>query len=215
MPGVSVDVSKMKMADLKKELTARGLETDGKKSELIERLEEALAGENEEVDEATEKALLEGKSTPAKQKPNTAAATEEKTPQEKRAERFGVPLTASAAKAARAARFGIVDPEVAKAARAARFGISKASPKGAVGKKIVADIDTLKSRAERFGEVSSKDLKKAAMLEKKKEIIAMNKARAAAEAAAAAARPKTAKTPIIIGEDAAQKIARAERFAAK
>jgi len=214
MPGVSIDVSKMKMADLKKELTARGLSTDGKKNELQERLEEALAGETEEVDEATEQALLEGKATPAKKAPDAAAA-QEKTPQEKRAERFGVPLTGSAQKAARAARFGIVDPEVAKAARAARFGISKASPKGSVGKgqKITADIETLKSRAERFGEVSSKDLKKAAMLEKKKEIIAMNKARAAAEAAAAAARVKSAKTPIIIGEDAAAKMKRAERFA--
>jgi len=213
MPGVSIDVSKMKMADLKKELTARGLSTDGKKNELQERLEEALAGETEEVDEATEQALLEGKATPAKKAPDAAA--QEKTPQEKRAERFGVPLTGSAQKAARAARFGIVDPEVAKAARAARFGISKASPKGSVGKgqKITADIETLKSRAERFGEVSSKDLKKAAMLEKKKEIIAMNKARAAAEAAAAAARVKSAKVPIIIGEDAAAKMKRAERFA--
>jgi len=212
MPGVSVDVSKMKMADLKKELSARSLSVDGKKNELQARLEEALAEENVEVDEATENALLEGKpTTPAAKKAKVDAGTGEKTPQEKRAERFGVPLTGSAQKAARAARFGIVDPDVAKAARAARFGITEKS--NAKPQAIKADLETLKSRAERFGEVSAMALKKATILEKKKEIIAQNKARAAAQAASA--KPKTPKVPIIASAEQATKIARAERFAAK
>merc|ERR1712212_709582 len=38
------DVSKLKVAELKKELKALGLSVDGKKNELQERLEEAIAG---------------------------------------------------------------------------------------------------------------------------------------------------------------------------
>merc|ERR1712106_834308 len=45
MSDVSVDLSKMKVADLKKELKARGLSADGKKNELQERLAEALAAD--------------------------------------------------------------------------------------------------------------------------------------------------------------------------
>jgi len=205
MPGVSIDVTSMKAADLKKELKARGLKVTGNKDELQERLMEALEAA-EDVDDETEASLLEGGSTPGKKTPNKrvsissaapqvkifkrdeaapAATDEEKTPQEKRAERFGMPISSEAKKAARAARFGIVDPAEAKAARAARFGIvSKAEKKAeeeekkaaraakfGTGKKVLtpADIEQLKARAARFGEVSSKTLKKASLLEKKKE----------------------------------------------
>jgi len=202
MPGVSIDVASMKAADLKKELKARGLKVTGNKDELQERLMEALEAA-EDVDDETEASLLED-GTPVKKTPNKrvsissaapqvkifkkdedATEDEEKTPQEKRAERFGMPMSAEAKKAARAARFGIVDPAEAKAARAARFGIVGKAEKKAeeeekkaaraakfgTGKKVLtpADIEQLKARAARFGEISSKTLKKASLLEKKKE----------------------------------------------
>merc|ERR1711874_605382 len=164
----------------------RGLKVTGNKDELQERLMEALEAA-EDVDDETEASLLEG-GTPGKKTPNKrvsissaapqvkifkrdeaapAATDEEKTPQEKRAERFGMPMSTEAKKAARAARFGIVgkaekkaEEEEKKAARAAKFG---------TGKKVLtpADIEQLKARAARFGEVSSKTLKKASLLEKK------------------------------------------------
>merc|ERR1712179_378283 len=127
----SVDLAKMKGAELKK----RGLPVDGKKNELVERLEAALAadgsfvgeptgdddadedellegedGETEEVDETAEQKLL-GQKRPAAApvdvisqnkkvcklskpaEPEPVEKTEEKTPQEKRAERFGIPAS--------------------------------------------------------------------------------------------------------------------------
>jgi len=228
MPGVSLDVSSMKAADLKKELKARGLSVDGKKNELQERLQEALAAAEEDVDEETEKSLLEGKGTPKKtpnkrvsissaapevkifKRDSDAAATdEEKTPQEKRAERFGIAsLSADAKKAARAARFGIVDPAEKKAARAARFGIvdeaekkaARAAKFGTGPKKVTPeDIEQLKARAARFGEISSKTLKKASLLEKKKERAERFKSggAAATEKTEAATTPKVSTHPPI------------------
>jgi len=208
MPGVSLDVSSMKAADLKKELKARGLSVDGKKNELQERLLEALEAAEDDVDEETEKSLLEGGS-PAKKGTKrvsissaapqvkvfkrdgdeAAPSDAEKTPQEKRAERFGITAVSSdAAKAARAARFGIVDPVAKKAERAARFGIvdsgsaekkaaraarfgttKSSEPNVTINEHKKVDIEQLKARAARFGEISSKTLKKASLLEKKQE----------------------------------------------
>ncbi len=39
-----LDIPAMKVADLKKELLARGLDTSGKKAELVTRLEAAVQG---------------------------------------------------------------------------------------------------------------------------------------------------------------------------
>lgn len=41
----SIDPSKLKVAELKKELEKRGLDSSGKKAELVSRLEDALSGE--------------------------------------------------------------------------------------------------------------------------------------------------------------------------
>merc|ERR1711874_898248 len=202
MADVSVDLTKMKVADLKNELKQRGLPVDGKKNELVERLEAALAadgsfvgeptgdddadedelleGETEEVDETAEQKLLGQKrpaaapvdvispnkkvcklSKPAEPEP-VEKPEEEKTPQEKRAERFGIPASDTAKKSARAERFGIPE-KVQKAA-----GGNKRAPKLDMTTGST-DITKLKARAERFGEVSSKTLKKVSELEKKKE----------------------------------------------
>merc|ERR1712135_271487 len=52
-----MDVSKLKVADLKKELKARGLNTSGTKNELIERLQESSQDESADVLD-TEEAIL-------------------------------------------------------------------------------------------------------------------------------------------------------------
>lgn len=83
--------------------------------------------------------------------------TEEKTSYEKRAERFGIPMTDEAKKLARAARFGELTNGSAK-------GSAKLSTVTAP-----VDVDKLKARAERFGEVTSKSLTKVDELEKKKQ----------------------------------------------
>jgi len=44
-----MDVSKLKVADLKKELKARGLNTSGTKNELVERLQESSHDESADV----------------------------------------------------------------------------------------------------------------------------------------------------------------------
>merc|ERR1712212_218509 len=121
------DVSKLKVADLKKELKALGLSVDGKKNELQERLEEAIKGgadtsmvedvdvevdADEEVDaDKEEEQPEEGENdaeseeqTSTKHAPITFAAeteTQVKTAKE---------LSDGAKIAARVARFGLVEP---------------------------------------------------------------------------------------------------------
>jgi len=261
MSDVSVDLSKMKVADLKKELKARGLSADGKKNELQERLAEALAadgsvlggpaedgdvdeeellGDDEEgdVDATTEQELLgQAAKRPAptpidvispdkkvcklgkpaeEEKPVSDKPEEEKTAQEKRAERFGLPVSDQSKKSARAERFGIIEkPEKAgkpNSKRAPKLDMTTGS----------TDIEKLKARSERFGEVSSKTLKKVSELEKKKE--RADRFKNGEEAAPETngkeetATEKTSdKTPITIGDSKAEeaKKKRAERFAAK
>ncbi|KAK7085022.1 hypothetical protein SK128_026539 [Halocaridina rubra] len=230
-------IAKMKVADLKRELKARGLPVTGNKNELVERLQEALSTgvgisgsmDDEEFDEEEilggamdssqltpqeEEAALRGSAvklkkgaTPAAKSPlkkpvrpapkaaatptpapakETASPTKkpiiavavadkdqeneppkkiakieetpaEKTPMEKRAERFGVPMNDDAKKQARAARFGVLTNGTTKST-------TKLTPfTGTV------DMDKLKARAERFGEVVSKSLTKVEELEKKKQ----------------------------------------------
>lgn len=250
MEAAAVDLSKMKVADLKKELKNRGLSVEGKKNELQERLQEALAADGsvlgapddeEEIDEQTEDALLQGKSPAAAKKRASAVPIDvispdkkvvklgqaaapvvsdkpdsEKTAQEKRAERFGLPVADSALKDARAARFGIV----ASAPKAA--GGNKKAPKLDMTTGST-DIEKLKSRAARFGETSSKTLKKVETLEKKKEraerfkngteiVPATN-----GDSSAPVSSSSSTKTQITMGDskEAEIKKKRAERFAAK
>merc|ERR1712212_1246213 len=161
------DVSKLKVAELKKELKALGLSVDGKKNELQERLEEAIAGgadtsmvedvdvevdADEEIDaeeEEVEDELLKEsednteseEQTITKHAPITFSAdteTKVKTAQE---------LADEAKIAARVARFGLVEPP-AKKQKEAKIKMPKEE----------VDLEKLKARAARFGEACPKDL---------------------------------------------------------
>lgn len=178
------DVSKMKVADLKKELEALGLSTDGKKNELQERLEEALTAEedveesedspskgtkrksvefsgNDEVVEPEEPVISKYESITA---PAAEAETKVKTAQE---------LSDEAKIAARVARWGLVEPPAKKQKESAsetkeNKKEKKENKRGPKIKMAAEDIDIekLKSRAARFGDACPKDL---TVLEKKAE----------------------------------------------
>ncbi|XP_039519328.1 SAP domain-containing ribonucleoprotein isoform X2 [Pimephales promelas] len=180
-----VELHKLKLAELKLECTARGLEAKGNKGDLIARLqayleehevnEEEVLGVFGDGDGEAEESFTKEESTDQKEelsppvtvaekklvKMNPPATVGERL--QKRAERFNVPPSGDTKKAARAARFGLPEPEPSKGTsakisvdvevlkkRAERFGMNVSS----VSKK-VEDDEKLKKRKERFGIVTS------------------------------------------------------------
>uniref|UniRef100_A0A8C9SBF1 SAP domain containing ribonucleoprotein n=1 Tax=Scleropages formosus TaxID=113540 RepID=A0A8C9SBF1_SCLFO len=183
-----VELQKLKLAELKQECAARGLEVKGNKGDLIARLqayleehvdlqnsgdeevneEEVLGEEPEELTKVVEEAIVQKEVK--KQAPPPAPVPEKKvvkiTPPislderlQKRAERFNVPPSTDAKKAIRAARFGIpVSPPN--------------STQGSMNNKPGVNVDVLKKRAQRFGmNVSSlsKKVEEDEKLKKRKE----------------------------------------------
>eukprot|EP00242_Pyramimonas_sp_CCMP2087_P008311 CAMPEP_0198209262 /NCGR_PEP_ID=MMETSP1445-20131203/14804_1 /TAXON_ID=36898 /ORGANISM="Pyramimonas sp., Strain CCMP2087" /LENGTH=226 /DNA_ID=CAMNT_0043882983 /DNA_START=159 /DNA_END=839 /DNA_ORIENTATION=- len=165
----------LKVVDLKAILAEKGLETDGVKAILLQRLEDSLPAPDEEVavsavtaetateEQATEEAAeaqvtevvaskaTEVKAAPAEDAGKSATELEKK---KARASRFGVPLASSEDEklATRASRFGIPPGEDAKkASRSARFGTTEA--KGEQAPKGETEEDKAKrlARAKRFG----------------------------------------------------------------
>ncbi|XP_016102341.1 SAP domain-containing ribonucleoprotein isoform X2 [Sinocyclocheilus grahami] len=148
-----VELHKLKLAELKQECTARGLDAKGNKADLIARLqaylEEHEVNEEEVLGEFGEEAFAKEETDVQKQeftppeevtekklvKINPPAAVGERL--QKRAERFDLPPNTDSKKAARAARFGLEVPE-------------SVSSKGTSAKPNV-DAEVLKKRAERFG----------------------------------------------------------------
>ncbi|XP_073175540.1 SAP domain-containing ribonucleoprotein isoform X2 [Lepidochelys kempii] len=153
MAAETVELHKLKLAELKQECLARGLEVKGNKQDLINRLQAYLDEHAEE--EANEEDVLGEETEEEEQKPAEPPAKEEEPPEksadvyvsgecmavtegrmQKRAERFNVPVSL----------------ESKKAARAARFGMSTASTKGlSADSKPTVNMDKLKERAQRFG----------------------------------------------------------------
>uniref|UniRef100_A0A8C5MTR1 SAP domain-containing ribonucleoprotein n=1 Tax=Leptobrachium leishanense TaxID=445787 RepID=A0A8C5MTR1_9ANUR len=155
----TVEVHKLKLAELKQECLARGLEVKGNKSDLINRLQAYL---DEHAEEGTEEDVLGEETEEEEQKPSDdvpvkpeedtpAETTEQKSekkvvkiisgiPQvdklQKRAERFNVPATVDSKKASRAIRFGLPSTD--------QKGTSTDVP-------TPVNIDKLKERAQRFG----------------------------------------------------------------
>ncbi|XP_051528333.1 SAP domain-containing ribonucleoprotein-like isoform X1 [Myxocyprinus asiaticus] len=149
-----VELQKLKLAELKQECAARGLDAKGNKADLIARLQ-AYLEEHEEVNEEDvlgvygEEAFAKEESAAQNQvctvpetvtekkvvKIDSPTATDERL--QKRAERFNMPPNVDSKKAARAARFGLPVPESSKG--------TSAIP------KVSVDVEVLKKRAERFG----------------------------------------------------------------
>ncbi|XP_024057497.1 SAP domain-containing ribonucleoprotein isoform X3 [Terrapene carolina triunguis] len=168
MAAETVELHKLKLAELKQECLARGLEVKGNKQDLINRLQAYLDEHAEE--EANEEDVLGEETevnpiTEEEQKPVEPPAKEEEPPEKSAdvgAEKKVVKITSEIPQMERmqkrAERFNVpVSLESKKAARAARFGMSTASTKGlsADSKPTSEDDEKLKKRKERFGIVTS------------------------------------------------------------
>ncbi|XP_041527243.1 SAP domain-containing ribonucleoprotein isoform X2 [Microtus oregoni] len=159
----TVELHKLKLAELKQECLARGLETKGIKQDLINRLQTYLEEHAEE--EANEEDVLGDETEEEEPKPIELPVKEEELPEktvdvasEKKVVKItsGIPQTERMQK--RAERFNVpVSLESKKAARAARFGISSVPTKGLSSdtKPMSEDDEKLKKRKERFGIVTS------------------------------------------------------------
>jgi len=153
------DFASMKIADLKKELKAKGLPMSGNKQELVDRLQQAessalldddLDHEDEQISEEAIKAAEEElkKQTDLNTSDEASPAKKLKTSDDKE---NTIEAAASPVKAdgtpekavtspvevlkARAERFGVQSEVTKKAARAERFGIAASAPDGADEKK--------------------------------------------------------------------------------
>jgi len=189
------DYGKMKIAELKEALKAKGLPSTGNKSDLVERLktsDESVAEEDDILDqddsmtdEAIKKAEEELQSSPTKLKrvpitspgkPIEVAAGEGKENEPAEVIEAEKPKKAGDSEdkiQSRAERFGgFQSDDAKKAARAAKFGDMLSSKAAAVaaggGNKIAAapvDIEALKKRGDRFGTATSTALKTAEVSE--------------------------------------------------
>ncbi|KAF1550050.1 SAP domain-containing ribonucleoprotein, partial [Eudyptes schlegeli] len=180
MAAETVELHKLKLAELKQECLARGLEAKGNKQDLINRLQAYLEEHAEE--EANEEDVLGEEIEEEEQKPVEPPVKVEEPPikspdvitekkvvkitseisqmerMQKRAERFNVPVSLESKKAARAARFGLATVSTKGEEvnmdklkeRAQRFGLNVSS----LSKKSEED-EKLKKRKERFGIVTS------------------------------------------------------------
>ncbi|XP_019737621.1 SAP domain-containing ribonucleoprotein isoform X2 [Hippocampus comes] len=156
-----IELHKLKLAELRQECDARGLETKGNKGDLVARLQAYLDEHDEDVD--VDDVLADdtadfpkgeivdnGKDVKESQSPVAQLSAEKKIVKicppatggeqlQKRAERFNLPASAEDKKARRAARFGLA------------ISASDASTGAALTRNVPVNVDQLKKRAERFG----------------------------------------------------------------
>ncbi|XP_058030081.1 SAP domain-containing ribonucleoprotein isoform X2 [Ahaetulla prasina] len=158
MAAETVELHKLKLAELKQECLARGLEAKGNKQDLINRLQTYLEQHAEE--EANEEDVLGEETEEEEQKPLDTPIKEEmitETSPEISAEKKVVKIASEIPQMERmqkrAERFNVpVSLESKKAARAARFGMPTVSTKGlSTESKTPVNMDKLKERAQRFG----------------------------------------------------------------
>uniref|UniRef100_A0A8D0DLC7 SAP domain-containing ribonucleoprotein n=1 Tax=Salvator merianae TaxID=96440 RepID=A0A8D0DLC7_SALMN len=158
MAAETVELHKLKLAELKQECLARGLEVKGNKQDLINRLQTYLeqhaeeeANEEDVLGEETEEEEQKPIDTPVKEEVATEKSAEVST--EKKVVKITSEIPQMERMQKRAERFNVpVSLESKKAARAARFGIPTASTKGLAPEgKTTVNIDKLKERAQRFG----------------------------------------------------------------
>ena len=172
---VYIDLRKLKIPELKKELQFRGLKTSGNKQELIDRLEQYmeehegaevadddLLKEEGEVDDhladdkKIEDVLTSDKEIEKKSVEDDNAVQEEESPDKASAVtdlHTSGELTDQEKLAVRAKKFGMtitdMNSEARKVARSQRFGT------GTIGSAEAPNAEILKKRAERFGVVTS------------------------------------------------------------
>ncbi|XP_056130349.1 SAP domain-containing ribonucleoprotein [Lampris incognitus] len=158
-----VELQKLKLAELRQECEARGLETKGNKGELIARLQTYLEEHEEDLDvnddvlaeDIEEFAKVETATTNVKVTKDPESP-ESELPVEKKLVKITPPSSSSERMLKRAERFNVpASAESKKAVRAARFGLptdaSSPSPGVVANSKAAVNIDQLKKRAQRFG----------------------------------------------------------------
>ncbi|KAM5179623.1 SAP domain-containing ribonucleoprotein isoform 2-T2 [Mantella aurantiaca] len=159
----TVDIHKLKLAELKQECIARGLDVKGNKSDLVSRLQAYLEEHVEE--EANEEDVLGDETEEEEQKPVEVPEKQEEPstkPEEIEAAKKMVKITSGVPQAdrlqKRAERFNVpANVSGKKAARAIRFGLPATEDKGPITgeKSLTEDDEKLKKRKERFGIVTS------------------------------------------------------------
>ncbi|XP_030279309.1 SAP domain-containing ribonucleoprotein [Sparus aurata] len=156
-----IELQKLKLAELRQECEARGLDTKGNKGELIARLQAYLEEHEDDVDvddvlaEDTEDFTKVETANSAKDEKESESPDPE-TPDDKKVVKITPPSSSSERLQKRAERFNMpASAESKKAIRAARFGLpaetSSPSPGVAANSKAPVNVDQLKKRAERFG----------------------------------------------------------------
>ncbi|XP_051281540.1 SAP domain-containing ribonucleoprotein [Dicentrarchus labrax] len=157
-----IELQKLKLAELRQECEARGLDTKGNKGELIARLQTYLEEHEDDVDvddvlaEDTEDFTKVEAANDVKVDKDSESATEGETPTEKKVVKITPPASATERLQKRAERFNMpATAESKKAIRAARFGsaaeATTPSPGVVANSKAPVNVDQLKKRAERFG----------------------------------------------------------------
>ncbi|XP_037627965.1 SAP domain-containing ribonucleoprotein isoform X2 [Sebastes umbrosus] len=155
-------IHNVKLAELRQECEARGLDTKGNKGELIARLQAYLEEHEEDVDvddvlaEDTEDFNKVESANNVKDDEKDSESTECEPPADKKVVKITPPSTTGERLQKRAERFNLpATAESKKAIRAARFGESTENTSPASGavanSKAPVNVDQLKKRAERFG----------------------------------------------------------------
>uniref|UniRef100_A0A1A8H5C9 SAP domain-containing ribonucleoprotein n=1 Tax=Nothobranchius korthausae TaxID=1143690 RepID=A0A1A8H5C9_9TELE len=207
-----VELHKLKLAELRQECDARGLETKGNKGDLIARLQAYLDEHGEEEDVDLDDVLAEDTADFTKVESSDTVKVDEDTettaseiPAEKKVVKIAPPSSASDQRLQkRAERFNMpASAESKKAIRAARFGLptdaTSPSPGAVANSKAAVNLDQLKKRAERFGmnvsSVSQKVVEDEKLMKRKERFGIL-----------------TGKSAVGAGDVEAKKMKRAERF---
>ncbi|KAJ8265731.1 hypothetical protein COCON_G00148300 [Conger conger] len=159
-----VELQKLKLAELKQECAARGLNVKGNKAELIGRLQLYLEEHGEEHEEDVNEEEVLGEET--EELPKTEGAIGQEPTQgqdgepegtaDKKVVKISPPISLDERLQKRAERFNVApSADSKKAMRAARFGLPVVAPVSSQGdsadSKAAVNVDLLKKRAERFG----------------------------------------------------------------
>ncbi|CAJ1084432.1 SAP domain-containing ribonucleoprotein [Xyrichtys novacula] len=152
-----IELQKLKLAELRQECEARGLETKGNKGELIARLQAYLEEHEEDVDvddvlaEDSEDFTKVERANNVKVKDSASSENEPPEEEEKKVVKIAPPASASERLQKRAERFNMpATSESKKALRAARFGTATVTSSSSAGEHGSAEEESRKIRHERF-----------------------------------------------------------------